>query len=116
MRTRTSLRDRPQDHPTRSPRRRNAHRLLRCTFCRDERRLRCGAPRPARARHTCGAATAGDGHEGAQMSYAEILYDVTDGVAEVTLNRPEKLNAWTLRMGAEVEHALRSADADPAVR
>jgi enoyl-CoA hydratase/carnithine racemase len=50
------------------------------------------------------------------MSYAEIHYEVADGVAEVTLNRPDKLNAWTLRMGAEVEHALRSADADPAVR
>jgi len=50
------------------------------------------------------------------MSYAEIRYEVTDGVAEVTLDRPEKLNAWTLTMGAEVEHALRSADADPAAR
>jgi len=50
------------------------------------------------------------------MSYAEIHYEVADGVAEVTLNRPDKLNAWTLRMGVEVEHALRSADADPAVR
>ena len=50
------------------------------------------------------------------MGYAEILYDVADGVAEVTLNRPDKLNAWTLSMGAEVEHALRTADADPAVR
>jgi enoyl-CoA hydratase/carnithine racemase len=50
------------------------------------------------------------------MSYAEIHYQAVDGVAEVTLNRPDKLNAWTLRMGAEVEHALRSADADPAVR
>jgi len=50
------------------------------------------------------------------MAYEDILYSVTDGVAEVTLHRPEKLNAWTLRMGAEVEHALRSADADEAVR
>jgi enoyl-CoA hydratase/carnithine racemase len=50
------------------------------------------------------------------MSYAEILYEVADGVAEVTLNRPDKLNAWTLSMGAEVEHALRTADADPNVR
>jgi enoyl-CoA hydratase/carnithine racemase len=50
------------------------------------------------------------------MAYAEILFEVADGVAEVTLNRPDKLNAWTLRMGAEVEHALRSADADPDVR
>jgi enoyl-CoA hydratase/carnithine racemase len=50
------------------------------------------------------------------MSYAEILYEVADGVAEVILNRPDKLNAWTLRMGAEVEHAMRTADSDPAVR
>lgn len=50
------------------------------------------------------------------MSYAEILYSVTGAVAEVTLNRPEKLNAWTMRMSAEVEHALRTADGDGAVR
>jgi enoyl-CoA hydratase/carnithine racemase len=50
------------------------------------------------------------------MSYAEILYEVADGVAEVSLNRPDKLNAWTLRMGTEVEHAMRTADSDPAVR
>jgi len=50
------------------------------------------------------------------MSYAEIRYEVADGVAQVTLDRPDKLNAWTLRMGAEVEHALRSADQDPDVR
>jgi enoyl-CoA hydratase/carnithine racemase len=50
------------------------------------------------------------------MPYQEILYAETDGVAEVTLNRPERLNAWTLRMGAEVEHALRRANAEPSVR
>jgi enoyl-CoA hydratase/carnithine racemase len=50
------------------------------------------------------------------MSYREILVAVDDGVAEVTLNRPEKLNAWTLRMGAEVRHALLRADADDGVR
>ena len=50
------------------------------------------------------------------MPYQEILYAVTDGVAEITLNRPERLNAWTLRMGAEVEHAMRAAGADPAAR
>lgn len=50
------------------------------------------------------------------MPYQEIVYEVRDGVAELTLNRPERLNAWTLRMGAEVEHAMRAAGADPAVR
>jgi enoyl-CoA hydratase/carnithine racemase len=50
------------------------------------------------------------------MPYEEILYRVEDGLAEVTLNRPEKLNAWTWRMGAEVRHALLTANADPAVR
>ncbi|GIW40810.1 MAG: enoyl-CoA hydratase [Candidatus Binatia bacterium] len=48
--------------------------------------------------------------------YREILYEVEDGVATVTLHRPEKLNAWTLRMGAEVRHALWSAERDDAVR
>jgi len=50
------------------------------------------------------------------MKYDEILYDVSDGIATVTLNRPEKLNAWTMRMGAEVRHALCAADKDPEVR
>ena len=50
------------------------------------------------------------------MKYEEILYEVADAVATVTLNRPEKLNAWTMRMGAEVRHALLEADKDPGVR
>jgi len=50
------------------------------------------------------------------MSYQEILYDVADRIATVTLNRPEKLNAWTMRMSAEVRHALVQADRDENVR
>jgi enoyl-CoA hydratase/carnithine racemase len=50
------------------------------------------------------------------MQYEQILYDVSDVIATVTLNRPDKLNAWTMRMGDEVQHALRRADADDAVR
>jgi len=50
------------------------------------------------------------------MKYEQILYDVSDGIATVTLNRPEKLNAWTMHMGAEVRHGLLSADKDPGVR
>src|SRR5436190_161706 len=50
------------------------------------------------------------------MGYEQILYDVADAVATITLNRPEKLNAWTMRLGAEVRHAMVRADRDPAVR
>ena len=50
------------------------------------------------------------------MTYEQILYTVAEGIATLTLNRPEKLNAWTLRMGAEFDHALRTASADSAVR
>lgn len=38
------------------------------------------------------------------------------GVELVRLNRPERLNAWTDRMGAEYRFALERADADPGVR
>jgi enoyl-CoA hydratase/carnithine racemase len=44
--------------------------------------------------------------------YQEITYDVADPVATITLNRPQVLNAWTTRMGAEVKHALARAEAD----
>jgi enoyl-CoA hydratase/carnithine racemase len=47
--------------------------------------------------------------------YEEILYAVTDPVATITLNRPDRLNAWTSRMGAEVRHAVARAESDPAV-
>ena len=47
--------------------------------------------------------------------YDEILYDVDDPVATITLNRPGQLNAWTNRMGTEVRHAVATAEADPAV-
>jgi len=47
--------------------------------------------------------------------YEQILYDVTDSAAVITLNRPKQLNAWTDRMGAEVKHAMAQAEADPRV-
>jgi len=50
------------------------------------------------------------------MNYEQILYDVSDRIATITLNRPERLNAWTLRMEAEVRHACLTADRDPEVR
>ncbi len=45
-----------------------------------------------------------------------ILYDVSEGVCTVTLNRPEKLNAVTSAMLGELRAAFDRADADDAVR
>ena len=50
------------------------------------------------------------------MAYTDILYRAEDGVATVTLNRPDKLNAWTARMHHEVRSAMRAAADDDAVR
>ena len=50
------------------------------------------------------------------MDYEQILYDVNDGVAVVSLNRPEKLNAMTALMGAEMGDVMAEADADDGVR
>jgi len=47
--------------------------------------------------------------------YEQILYEVEDRVATVTLNRPDRLNAWTNRMGAEVKHAIAAAESDRGV-
>jgi enoyl-CoA hydratase/carnithine racemase len=47
--------------------------------------------------------------------YDEILYEVDDPVAVITLNRPEALNAWTQSMDAQIRDALRRANADRSV-
>jgi enoyl-CoA hydratase/carnithine racemase len=47
--------------------------------------------------------------------YDEIRYEVDDPVATITFDRPDQLNAWTNRMGAEVRHAFGRAERDPAV-
>ncbi len=47
--------------------------------------------------------------------YQDILYEVNDPVAIVTMNRPDQLNALTGRMMAEMRHAFAAAEADPAV-
>jgi enoyl-CoA hydratase/carnithine racemase len=45
-----------------------------------------------------------------------VLYEVDDGVAVITLNRPEVLNAWTMDMGRDYLQRIDEAAADPAVR
>ena len=48
--------------------------------------------------------------------YSQILFDVADGVATVTLHRPDKLNAFTHTMMQELCDAFDRTDADDAVR
>ena len=50
------------------------------------------------------------------MEYQQIVYSVRERVATVALNRADKLNAWTLRMEEEVEHAIGQAAGDPEIR
>jgi len=50
------------------------------------------------------------------MTYADILYRVEGGVAVLTLNRPDKLNAWRGKMERDVRAAMRAAADDEAVR
>jgi len=50
------------------------------------------------------------------MPFTEILYELKDGVATITLNRPERLNAWTATIDAELREALQGASADDAVK
>jgi enoyl-CoA hydratase/carnithine racemase len=50
------------------------------------------------------------------MPYDEVLYEVAGGIATVTLNRPDKLNAWTARMYDEVRDAMLAAENDDGAR
>ena len=50
------------------------------------------------------------------MAYEQILYEVKDRIATITLNRPERLNAWTDTIAEEVYAAMRAADTDKEVR
>ena len=50
------------------------------------------------------------------MPSQEILYTVSGHVATITLNRPDKLNAWTRTMEAEVRQAIEEAAGDDHVR
>ena len=47
--------------------------------------------------------------------YQDIIYAVEDPVAIITMNRPDKLNAFTTRMLAEIRHAIAAAETDERV-
>ncbi len=50
------------------------------------------------------------------MTTQTLLTDLADGVLTITLNRPERMNAYTAQMGAELSEAFQRADEDDAVR
>lgn len=50
------------------------------------------------------------------MEFEQITTETEDGVLRITLNRPDRLNAWTPTMGRELIEAFDLADADDDVR
>jgi enoyl-CoA hydratase/carnithine racemase len=50
------------------------------------------------------------------MDFEQITTEVAEGVLTITLNRPERLNAWTAQMGLELREAFDRADAEEEVR
>ena len=50
------------------------------------------------------------------MAYEQILYEVSGALATITLNRPNKLNAWTGTMEQEIREAMYAAEASSEVR
>jgi enoyl-CoA hydratase/carnithine racemase len=50
------------------------------------------------------------------MAYRQIAYDKADRVATITLDRPDRLNAFTVTMQRELCAAIDAVDADPEVR
>ncbi len=50
------------------------------------------------------------------MDYEFIIFEVSGQVATITLNRPERLNAWTYEMSNEIWDALIKVENDPNLR
>jgi len=48
--------------------------------------------------------------------HTQIIVEKSDGIATITLNRPDKMNAYTRTMGQEIITAMDDIDADDAVR
>jgi enoyl-CoA hydratase len=48
-------------------------------------------------------------------TYEQIIAETTDAVLTITLNRPEKMNAWTPQMMGELTSAITAANDDPAI-
>jgi 2-(1,2-epoxy-1,2-dihydrophenyl)acetyl-CoA isomerase len=50
------------------------------------------------------------------MTYATLLFDVKDGIARITLNRPEALNTINRELSLDLMHAILECDEDPKIR
>ena len=50
------------------------------------------------------------------MEYHTIIYEKENGIAKLTFNRPETLNAWNPEMQKEAVHALRDLEKDETAR
>ena len=47
--------------------------------------------------------------------YETILTTLVDGVMTITMNRPDRLNAWTYKMGAEMQQVIEAGNASEEV-
>lgn len=50
------------------------------------------------------------------MAYDTIIFDIADGIARLTLNRPDRLNSFNVAMHEEVQEALSQLEADDSAR
>ena len=48
------------------------------------------------------------------MPMSDVLYECRDGIARITLNRPDKLNSFTAAMHGELRQAIERTQADGA--
>src|SRR6266496_2140685 len=70
--------------------------------------------RSHRVKPRAGLETNGKG--GPQLSYETVIWEESDGVGRLTLNRPETLNAWTAQFGGELKQVVEGEAASESVR
>src|SRR5690349_11886618 len=56
------------------------------------------------------------GKGGPHLSYETVIWEESNGVGRLTLNRPETLNAWTAQFGSELKQVVEGEAADESVR
>ncbi len=50
------------------------------------------------------------------MNYSTLLFEIKDSIAVITLNRPDKLNAWNVQMAIDISNALADCDDNDDIR